>query len=165
MRPGATFCAACGHAISAPLPAARGDRPSILRGTPNPRAAAAIAAMPIAMVLALAVFALRAPTFGPDLEAIGISLVLGLVVGGLAWAVWRGATWARWVSIAGTLAWGIFMAWVTVDQVRQLRDPLFPDYSEYRRMTTFGLLLSCVELGLAAAALYFLFFPGRARGG
>ena len=159
MRPGATFCAGCGHAPGAPTSASAGKVRLPAAGEPNARAAVAIAAMPVVMLVSFIAFATFGPSVGPDLEAIGIVALIGAPVGGIAWAVWRGATWARWLSLVATLAWAIFMLWVSVEQAQQLRAPFYDQYPEIRRSTMFGLVLSCAQLAVASAALYFLVFP------
>lgn len=159
LRPGATFCAACGHAAvdAAPGTPARGRGGAALASVPNPRAGWLVASMPL--VLFAAIFAYNAATesSGPDLDGLVIMGTIGLVVLGLAWAVARGAAWARWVAVAASLAWIAFLLWTVPDQLQILRETFASPQS--RRGGVFGLAIVVVEGSLALATIYLLVRP------
>lgn len=161
LRPGATFCAACGHA---PGPAGSTLRIPQLDGSrspaePNPRAALLLFAMPTTVFIGVALFQMFFGFGSASVIAFVLYLVVGSLVGGVAWAVWRGAAWARWLSFLASLAWGVFMVVTIPDQIGMLRDPFASSYPSLRQDAIFGLVMAALQLLLVAGALYYLVFP------
>jgi len=162
LRPGATFCAACGADVPVPgappvaTPAARaGAEPA------NPRAATALLAMPLVFIVSVIAFsATRGPGGGIPAFALFVMTLVGGVVAGVAWAVWRGASWARWLALVATLGWGAFMAFLLPGQVRMLRDP-YMTFAPARESAMFGIALGVVQVALAALTAFFLLFPRK----
>lgn len=165
MRPGATFCPACGHAPAAtPAPGVTPARAApAAPGQPNPRAAIAIVSMPVVLLGSVLAFGVISRTSTTDASVLVGMLLIGSLVGGIAWAVWKGATWARWLALVATSGWAIFMAWTVPQSIEQLRYQPLQDHPAARNSALFGLVLACAQLGLAAGTLYFLLRPGRAR--
>lgn len=160
LPPGATFCAACGHAPGAPADPSRGGVRALRPTRPNPRAAIVLAAMPATALVGVFGYGAATGSGGPGMEGLAPIAIACALAWGLAGAVWRGVAWARWLALALTFAWGAFMLFATLQQISQLDSPHLARYPEMRRSVVFATVLSALELLLAGAALVLLVVQG-----
>ena len=153
LRPGATFCAACGEvapgAPAAPHASSPGGRAARV---PCPRAAWTLLSLP-GIFFALLVLRAAVAPIGLGVGAAVVPLAMLVATGLLAWGLFRGAEPVRRVALVAALAWMAFMLWVLWQNVPFLVDP---SYVGMRDVLLVDALIGASQLLVAGAALAFL---------